>query len=1103
MNSARQSHLLGQFKAFSKASSLAVVLVGGLVLVGWVLDILALKSVLPGLVTMKPNTALAFVLSGLSLWSLPRASTSRWAHRLTETCALAVVLIGGLTLSEYLFGWDLHIDQLLFQEPLGAIATSSPGRMATATALNFFLTGTALFILTRLRRQRLAEVFVLIVTALSLVGLIGYAYSVSSLYLFAPYGSMALHTATTFFVLGIGFLCARPEQGLMAIVIGETVGGLLTRRMLPVAIVIPATLGWLRWMEERAGFFDAPIGVALFATANIIVFTALIWWNAQSLDRLDAERKQAEASLQRLGHIFEHAAWGMVIADPQTNTITTANPAFARLHGYTVEQMEGMNLAEIFAPEGRAGLPEHARITHEKGHHAYESIHQRKDGSTFPCRTNVTAFKDESGRVLFRAASFEDITERKQAEDAILREQNLSQSLVNSLPGILYLFDEHGRFLRWNKRFEGVTECSADEIARMTPLDFFDDEEKPLIAERIQKVFVTGQADAEANFVSKSGKHTPYYFTGVLTQIDGKSCLIGMGIDITARRQAEGEIRKLNAELEQRVSERTAQLETANKELADEITERRRAEEILRESEERFRQMAENIQEVFWMSSPDITEMIYLSPAFQKIWGRSCESVYLNPLSWVEAIYSEDCGRVLQALEIHAQGEYEAQYRIVRPDGAVRWIHDRGFPVRDEAGQIIRMVGIAEDITERKQVEEALREAERRYRTLFEQAPDGVLIVEPETAAIIEFNEAAHRQLGYSRDEFSGLSIPDIEAAEHPEETKAHIEHILSTGREDFETQHRTKSGEVRQVSVTVQKIQLSGREVLHSIFRDITELKRAEEAITKLNQDLQRRAAELEAANKELESFSYSVSHDLRAPLRAIDGFSRILMEDFAPQLPDEAKRYLDLVRKNTQQMGTLIDELLSFSRLGRQPLKKETVSPLVLLSRALEQLNAEQAGRQIELLTGDLPVCLADPTLLTQVFVNLLSNALKFTRRREVAKVEIGALPIADCGLQIADSIKSEISNLQSPIYFVRDNGVGFDMRYADKLFGVFQRLHRAEEYEGTGVGLAIVQRIIHRHGGRVWAEAEVEKGATFYFTLPEESVTRERAPRTMKPR
>ena len=268
--------------------------------------------------------------------------------------------------------------------------------------------------------------------------------------------------------------------------------------------------------------------------------------------------------------------------------------------------------------------------------------------------------------------------------------------------------------------------------------------------------------------------------------------------------------------------------------------------------------------------------------------------------------------------------------------------------------------------------------------------------------------------------------------------------------------------------------------------------------ALEERHEHLEQMTAQLKRANEELEAFSYSVSHDLRAPLRAMDGFSRILLEDYGSHLDPEARRYLDIVRGNTQQMGRLVDDLLSFSRLSRQPLRKQRVDPATLVRQVLEESQAQRDGRRLEILVSDLPPCAADPTLLKQVWVNLLDNALKFTCRRDPAVIEIGVLTHAECGVRSAEGdreraesrvVQSEIRNPKSEIvYFVKDNGVGFDMQYAGKLFGVFQRLHRAEEYEGTGVGLAIVQRVIHRHGGRVWAEAEADKGATFYFTLPE---------------
>jgi light-regulated signal transduction histidine kinase (bacteriophytochrome) len=252
-----------------------------------------------------------------------------------------------------------------------------------------------------------------------------------------------------------------------------------------------------------------------------------------------------------------------------------------------------------------------------------------------------------------------------------------------------------------------------------------------------------------------------------------------------------------------------------------------------------------------------------------------------------------------------------------------------------------------------------------------------------------------------------------------------------------------------------------------------------ASEALRKLNAELEQRVldrtVELQAANKELEAFSYSVSHDLRAPLRAIDGFAKAFSKDYGPQLDDEGRRVVGVIRSEAQLMGRMIDGLLAFARMGHDALNLETVAPSALVGSALEQLHAAKTGLHIDVTIGDLPACVGDPVLLSQVWVNLLSNAIKYTGRRAVGKIVVG-------GYRKNGDV----------VYSVRDNGTGFDMNYSHKLFGVFQRLHSAAEFEGTGVGLALVQRIIQRHGGRIWADAKVNEGATFYFTLPAARIT-----------
>jgi signal transduction histidine kinase len=251
----------------------------------------------------------------------------------------------------------------------------------------------------------------------------------------------------------------------------------------------------------------------------------------------------------------------------------------------------------------------------------------------------------------------------------------------------------------------------------------------------------------------------------------------------------------------------------------------------------------------------------------------------------------------------------------------------------------------------------------------------------------------------------------------------------------------------------------------------EVAERERQEQATRSLNEELGKRGAELEASNKELEAFAYSVSHDLRAPIRHVVGFTELLQKDMASLLSQKSQRHVTMILESAKRMGDLIDDLLAFSRISRAETRKTMVSLEQLVQEALSEVREDTHGRDIVWKLGGLPASFGDRSMLRLVLVNLISNAVKFTRTRSQAEIEIG------CADQARDQL----------IVFVRDNGVGFDMEYASKLFGVFRRLHAAEEFEGTGIGLAMVQRVVHRHGGRVWAEGQVDKGATFYFSLP----------------
>jgi PAS domain S-box-containing protein len=399
-------------------------------------------------------------------------------------------------------------------------------------------------------------------------------------------------------------------------------------------------------------------------------------------------------------------------------------------------------------------------------------------------------------------------------------------------------------------------------------------------------------------------------------------------------------------------------------------------------------------------------------------------------------------------------------------------------PVRDAEGRVIGASAIDRDIGGQTALENALRISEERYRSLT-LASAQIVWTKNAEGQVSEDWPMWRAFTGQRADELAGRGWAN---AVHPEDRERIFEVWANAAKTAtvYETEYRVRrrDGEYRHMAVRGVPVLEPGGAVREWIgtCADITGRRRAEEEVRTIHAELEKRVQErtsqLEAANHELEAFSYSVSHDLRAPLRAIHGFSRILMEEYAPEFSGQVRHYLEVIHENALQMGELIDDLLIFSRLSRQPLQKQAIAPADLVAQALHDLNQETDPR-IEVLVRALPPCEGDPALLKQVYVNLLSNSIKYTGRCAQARIEVGALP--------ADG--------RAAVYYVRDNGVGFDMQYVHKLFGVFQRLHKASEYPGTGIGLAIVQRILQRHGGRIWAESELGRGATFYFTMEPE--------------
>jgi PAS domain S-box-containing protein len=504
------------------------------------------------------------------------------------------------------------------------------------------------------------------------------------------------------------------------------------------------------------------------------------------------------------------------------------------------------------------------------------------------------------------------------------------------------------------------------------------------------------------------------------------------------------------------------------------ITERKRAENALKESEYFFKEAQRaagvgsyktDFRQGRWESSAVLDSIFGIGPDYRR-----------DVAGWLGLVHPDDremMDRYLREQVIGNREPFSKDYRIVRHgDGQTRWVNGFGEVQVDGDDHVLALFGTIKDITERKEAEEALRMNEAQFRGYIEHSPMGVFIAD-ETGRYLRVNQAASRITGYTQEELLTMSIPDLLPPSSQALAADYLRQCAETGHIFGEFEYRRKDGTLGFWSV--EAVRLSATQFL-GFTADISKRKAAEAMVLRMTEELEQRVrertAQLEATNKELEAFCYSVSHDLRGPLRGIDGFSGALLSDYRDRLDGTGQHYLSRIRLGAQRMGQLIDDLLKLSRINRSELEVGRVDLSGLCRKVLLELAQANPERRVQVSVEPDLVVRADRRLLLVVLENLLGNAWKFTARREDARIEVGE----------ADGAPAARS------FFIRDNGAGFEMAYVEKLFQAFQRLHASSDYEGTGIGLAIVQRIIHRHGGEVWAQGAPGEGASFFFSLPD---------------
>ncbi|TRX12175.1 PAS domain S-box protein [Flavobacterium gawalongense] len=867
-----------------------------------------LKSVMSGVVSMKVNTALCFILSGFTLWILNEEKQNSLKKMYSILFPSVMILIGLLTLGEYLFEINFGIDEFLFKEETRATATSDPGRMSPITAFCFILSGISLMLLYRNKAFQMFQLLSLAVFALALLTLIGYAYAVNDFQGgMASFTKMAIHTSVAFVFLSVGMLFSKSDKGIMSIFTNDGIAGITTRKLLPVIIFTPLILGWLRLIGQQAGYYGTELGVALFSFITILILMTVVFVISGTLLSIDRKRKNAEKHLKEFEHFFNNSNDLSCIANME-GYFEIINPQFVNVLGYSEKEL--------------------------LEHPYFYFIHPDNLDTT----TQEMGKANDGGNIL-------NFINRYRKKDGS------------------YLW------LEWHSTFNPIT----------------------------GKVYAIAR-------------------------------------DITERKKAE------------------EQLFIANKELESYILQ-------LAESEEKFRMVLDSAQIGAWDLNL-VIDTAWRSILHDQIFG------YENLLpEWgyeifIKHVIPEDREYVKQRFEeAYSKGRFSMECRIKRAnDNTIRWISAQGLAYKNEKGELTKMMGIVIDINDRKNSEHELEVITAKLKEAQALAKmgnwDSNLVTNTDA-----WSDEAFKILGL--DPNTTIPSPDTYfSCIHPNDlafVKEKVSEVFATLKGNtYNYRIKRKDGTIihalSQSNMDFDENNNPTR--FFGIIQDITEIKNAEEKLIEIN--------------KELESFSYSVSHDLRAPLRAINGYAQILNEDYGKKLDQEGMRILETIRSNATKMGTLIDDLLAFSRLGRKEIQKTEVDMDKLIESVINEMN-KSITHKAEINTANLHKVKADYRLLHQVMFNLVSNAIKYSSKGENPVVRIS----------------SEEKN-GDIVFSVNDNGAGFDMQYADKLFGVFQRLHSHEEFKGTGVGLAIVQRIITKHGGKVWAEGIVNKGVTFHFSL-----------------
>jgi PAS domain S-box-containing protein len=1176
-------------KIISISAAVITMVLGILVILGWLTDSDFLKPLVPGTVTMKFNAALGFVCSSgiVLLRFFPGKNKMRYG--ISVILCVIVSLIGLLTLLEYCFGYNPGIDEFFVKDRLHPRAYYA-GRMSPLSATNFLFIGIGLFLLNKPKTATYQFFYLAGISFISLLMMISFNFIAD----ISTFMHLSIYAATGFITLCAAIYFAQPAlqkkisfhrkmfTGFTAVIILITVLSIFSSYYNEKRT---HTSQWIKrtndLLTEAAQVL--PLSLDIESASRGYIITG----DSNYLEYFKILRDSIYTHDKKLKELTENNPSQQVRIDSLSALVSKRIDFSLRCiqarneKGFIEAQKLMATLQGKFYTDAIRDITEEIQ---QEGNNLL--IQRQKENDKSIVSFNRAYYILLASIFILLVIIFfsirHNISVRKKAEEKVKASEQMFSTLFYKSPLFKAIIERPtGKYIEVNDAFVDFVGNAKEDILGKTSMELNileHPENWDQVIKNIQKNGSVREQEMQLN--SKNG-NTSWVSTNVdIVNLNGKECFLSTAIDITKRKIAEENLLTLSQELEEIVLERTEELNRSEKSyrylfennpmpmwvidlntfkfldvnemailqygysreeflsmttldirpdegktlfkqsdhlaemnktnyskgiwnhrkkdgtiilaetighkiifegvnarliLSNDVTEKKKAEEKLDKSEKLFRAMIEKDTDMKTLATPN-GKNFYASPSITKILGYENQEFMATPV--FDLIHPDDVAGLIRSVTAVVQSpgkSFSRQQRLKHKNGTWLWCEGTITNMLHEPA-VAALVSNFRDITERKQVEEAIKLAEANYREIFDKASDGIYVLEIETGKVIEVNQKACNITGYSREElFNSDQLGFI--TDNSDYTLQHAMDYLQKAAAGepqlFEWIVKNKDGSINWLEVNLKKATIAGKERLLAFFREINDRRKARLEIRKLNEELEQkvidRTEQLDSANKELEAFSYSVSHDLRAPLRAINGFAKILGENYSTVFDDEGQRLFNRIKVNAKKMGSLIDDLLEFSRLGRKEIHKSPIRMTELAQAALVEINTtvdHNAAVEIH----QLHPAQADSPMINQVMINLLTNAIKYSSKTEKPSVVIKS-----------HREENEI------IYSVSDNGVGFNNQFAHKLFGVFQRLHLQADFEGTGVGLALVKRIINKHGGRVWAKGELNKGATFYFSLP----------------